>query len=338
MSKFNLRGSELKALLKLARKQPVAFAYNPGKTPKEDFFGLHRQKTAEIIMKQARSDGPGNKVAYGSFQIDGKEMSLTCLKTVPALAKKLRAYLRAEKISLSIRVLDADGTELDSDLDEAEAQVSTETKARLETENDADPDPKPVTAANAQDATGEQQVQPSTSTDTAVQPPQETATQETVLKQRLAVLVAGAKSSGLAKALLPKAAKSLMELLKSQDFAKAETLLSKLETKLRDQSDALSADWQATRDGLVSQLEQAKQASPQAADRFDTAWAEICKQADAGHHDLALKMASKLTLVLQKQIAKAKTQAAEQQPPRDSRMPALAALERRVDSLLAALA
>ncbi|KPD12952.1 hypothetical protein [Phaeobacter sp. 11ANDIMAR09] len=327
MSNFNPRGSELKALLKLARKQPVAFAYNPGKNAKEDYFGLHRQKSPEIIMKQARSEGPGNKVAFGTFTVDGKDLSLTCLKTLPALAKKLRAYLKAEKISLSIRVLDADGTELEADLDEAETQAKP---ASQETSAAAPVDDQETEAPNDPSS------HPAPTDDEGAAPT--IVAQEASLKQRLASLTADAKQTGLAKTLLPRAAKSLVQFMKAQDFAKAEALLGALEQKLADQGATLVTEWEKAHNRLALQVEQAKQASPQAADKLDKAWADICKQAEEKRFDAALKMAAKLAPLLQKQIDRAQSAERDKQPAKESRLPKLAALERRVDSLLAALA
>jgi len=118
MSEFALEGPELKKMVKLSRKQPLPFAFNPGKTDDEHYFALHRRRPAAVLGKAAKSEGAGTKAAFGSCTVDGRVMQLTCEVVVPAMAKKLKKFLKANKITLNVEILDADGNVLESDIED----------------------------------------------------------------------------------------------------------------------------------------------------------------------------------------------------------------------------
>ncbi|MVO17059.1 hypothetical protein [Parasedimentitalea huanghaiensis] len=118
MGEYDVRGPELKKMIKLARKQSIPFGYNPGTGPKDDYFGLDKRKPPKTVGKAALDEGVGKKAAFGTVTVDGKVMSLTCLRVVPSIAKKLKKYLKSEKVSLNVEILDEGGSVLESDIDE----------------------------------------------------------------------------------------------------------------------------------------------------------------------------------------------------------------------------
>ncbi len=118
MSEFAVKGPEIKSLIKVAKKGPIPFAFNPGKADNEHLLAMHRRKPAALLGKSAKQDGPGNKAAFGTCEVDGKVLSLTCEKTVPNLAKRLKKYLKSQKVSLNVRVLDAAGNVLEDDIED----------------------------------------------------------------------------------------------------------------------------------------------------------------------------------------------------------------------------
>ncbi|KAE9631761.1 hypothetical protein [Parasedimentitalea maritima] len=118
MSEFKIEGPELKKMIKLARKGPLPFAFNPGKNESEHYLAMHRKRSAEILGKAAKKEGMGAKVAFGMCVVEEKLMSLTCERAVPALARLLKKFLKANKVSLNVRVLDADGNVLDEDIED----------------------------------------------------------------------------------------------------------------------------------------------------------------------------------------------------------------------------
>ncbi len=105
-------------MVKLSRKQPLPFAFNPGKSDDDHYFALHRRRPAAVLGKAAKSEGAGTKAAFGSCKVEGRVMQLTCEVVVPTMAKRLKKFLKANKITLNVEILDADGNVLESDIED----------------------------------------------------------------------------------------------------------------------------------------------------------------------------------------------------------------------------
>lgn len=118
MSELSVTGDELKRLLKVAAKGPLPFAYCPGPDVDGDLFALHRTKSAEMLAKSLRASGEGNKVAFGSAEVEGKLVSLHCDRLLPSLAKKLKKFFRANQVNRNVRILDADGNVIEEDIED----------------------------------------------------------------------------------------------------------------------------------------------------------------------------------------------------------------------------
>jgi len=117
MADYESTGGALKKLVKMGRKQPMPFAFCPG-SGDAALFATHLKKSPEIISKAARKDSGQNKVAFGTFTLEGKLLILTMVKELPAVAKKLKKHLRGEGLNLNIKVLDASGQELEADIED----------------------------------------------------------------------------------------------------------------------------------------------------------------------------------------------------------------------------
>ncbi|MCF6233346.1 MAG: hypothetical protein L3J36_09665, partial [Rhodobacteraceae bacterium] len=118
MSEFALEGPELKKMVKLASKGALPFAFNPGKSPDEHYFALHRKRPARALAKAAKEEGVGKKAAFGTCLVEGKVMKLQCEVVVPTMAKTIKKFLKANKIALNVEILDADGVLLESDIED----------------------------------------------------------------------------------------------------------------------------------------------------------------------------------------------------------------------------
>ncbi|MEM7319017.1 MAG: hypothetical protein AAF408_08335, partial [Pseudomonadota bacterium] len=110
--------ADLKAMIKLARKQPVAFAFNPGKSDDEHYLSMDRRKKPEVLGKAAKKDGPSPKVSFGTAEAEGKLFNLTCEKQLPTMAKKVKKFLKSQKITMNVQIMDASGNVLDSDIED----------------------------------------------------------------------------------------------------------------------------------------------------------------------------------------------------------------------------
>lgn len=111
----------------LARKKPLHFAFNPGKSAADHVLGLDKRKAPAIIGKAIKASGQGVKVSFGLFEVDGKILMLTTENSLPTMAKKVKAFLKLNKVKLNVVVRDPNGTVLDQDIEELpddEAQSS----------------------------------------------------------------------------------------------------------------------------------------------------------------------------------------------------------------------
>ncbi|MBL4915612.1 hypothetical protein [Szabonella alba] len=118
MSDLSVSADELKRLLKMAAKSPLPFAYCPGPNVEGDLFALHRTKSGEVLAKSLRAAGDGNKVAFGTAEVEGKLVSLRCDRLLPSLAKKLKKFLRANQLNRNVRILDANGNVIEEDIED----------------------------------------------------------------------------------------------------------------------------------------------------------------------------------------------------------------------------
>ncbi|WP_139792731.1 hypothetical protein [Pseudophaeobacter leonis] len=142
MSEFALDGPELKKMVKLARKAPLGFAFNPGKSAEEHFFAIHRKRPPAFLGRVAKSEGPGNKAAFGTCFVEEKVMQLSCEVVVPAMAKAVKRFLKASKVSLNVVIMDAAGNVLESDIEDLPDDPDL-----YETAEQARPDPEQQSAA-----------------------------------------------------------------------------------------------------------------------------------------------------------------------------------------------
>ncbi|MBL4919059.1 hypothetical protein [Szabonella alba] len=109
---LGLEGIQLKKFVKIARKQPLPFAFVPGTGDEEPTFMLHRRKKAEVMGKTLRKETGQSKVSFGMMSVEGKTVSLTCDKVVPGLGKKLQRFFRQQKVPMDVILLDAEGNEI----------------------------------------------------------------------------------------------------------------------------------------------------------------------------------------------------------------------------------
>ena len=118
MSDFAVEGDDLKKMLKIAKRQPIPFAYCPGPSTENDLFALHRKKPGAVMAKALRAEGEGNKIAFGALSVEGKTVTLRCERVLPAIAKKLKKFLKLNKVMRNVRVLDENGNVLEEDIED----------------------------------------------------------------------------------------------------------------------------------------------------------------------------------------------------------------------------
>lgn len=301
MGAFDVRGGELKKLIKLAKKQPVNFAYNPGSGPKDDYFGMDRRKPAKVIGKAAKDEGAGTKAAFGTATVEGKILSLSCIRTVPSIAKKLKKYLLSEKIRLNIQVLDESGKVLEAEIEE-----------------DLPEDPELAEDGASQDtgSPGSEAKQP--------EPQKSPQIDGSSLRPRLKALGARIQTLETDQArLFAKHYKQLLDLLKTDQFDRLEAGIAKVGQALdklasappvpEDSADPNRAKWEALQPKIQVILDKAVAAAPDAADKLQAAWAQVTALAAGGEWGKAIAAAKKLVPALQKLSQPAPRPAARQE-------------------------
>lgn len=151
MADLKVEGAELKTLVKLGKKRSLSFGFCPGGKSDHTLL-IDRRKSPEMLGKLARQEGSSPKVAFGTFEVKGRTMEMTCGRTVPQMAKVLKKYLKSQKITINVVVLDAEGNTVDSDVEDLAPDPSMEDDdADAAIEDDADDKteaPEPATAAD----------------------------------------------------------------------------------------------------------------------------------------------------------------------------------------------
>lgn len=125
MAELKLEGAELKKMVKLGKKKSLSFAFCPG-SKNEHTFLIDRRKGPEMLGKLARKEGTGKKVAFGTFEVKGRVMEMTCGRTVPQMAKTVKKYLKTQKTLVNVVILDAEGNTLESDVEDLPSDPTME--------------------------------------------------------------------------------------------------------------------------------------------------------------------------------------------------------------------
>ncbi|MBK0327141.1 hypothetical protein I5535_07525 [Rhodobacteraceae bacterium F11138] len=155
MADLKVEGAELKKLVKLGKKRSLGFGFCPG-AKNEHTLLIDRRKSPAMLGKLARQEGSSPKVAFGTFEVKGRTMEMTCERTVPQMAKVLKKYLKSQKTLVNVVILDADGNTLESDVEELPADPTMEDEAEAtETPATATPPEPPVAEAAPQSAPAE---------------------------------------------------------------------------------------------------------------------------------------------------------------------------------------
>ena len=297
MGDIALRGAELKKMVAMAKKRDLNFAYCPGNDPKEDVFVLDMRKKGEVIGRTARAEGTGTKLGFGTAKAKGKVLSLTCEKELPQMAKKLKKFLKFEKLAMNVVVLDMSGNVLEEDVEDLGGD---------EDDDDAD----------VVDETEEEDTEDSTTEDT-----DEDAGRIKSLTARAGDLKQGIE--GLANAdmqiKLGKAHTGAVAALKGGQLDTADTVLTKLEAALdkmpaagsaaSTEADPALAKLQQVSDKLKKQIDDLE--NPDMASKLNTAHGMLDTQISDGDVKKAATTAKALGDAITRAAAAAEPAAAD---------------------------
>ncbi|MEX0286790.1 MAG: hypothetical protein AB3N23_19460 [Paracoccaceae bacterium] len=305
MSEFALEGPELKKMVKLARKNPLPFAFNPGKDVKEHYFALHRKRPAKALGKAAKSEGAGKRAAFGTCFVDGKVMQLTCDVVVPTMAKSLKKFLKANKVTLNIEIMDADGNMVESDIEDLPDDPSLYDDD-MQPAPEQEPQPEPTGGLSAEDIVAR-------------------------IKAAQAALAAAPKP--IVEKLVP-ALKQAAGHLKAQELEAADSMLDRIEAALTKVQESQPTPAPMPENALADRLEtiraKIEAVGGPTAEKLMTAFSKVDTALKAGKTDVATKGADQLESALAKVSAPKEPETAppppEAPPPPDPQMLKLAQL------------
>ncbi|WP_068243211.1 hypothetical protein [Tritonibacter horizontis] len=289
----------------MARKKPLAFGYNPGSGPADDYFGLDLRKPAKVVGKAAKDEGVGKKAAFGTVTVEGKLMSLTCDKELPSMAKKLKKYLKSQKVNLNIQILGPDGSILDSDVEEGL------------------PDDPDLAEAPPAVAPTEAPVGPETApTPPAAVSPEPLAEGDVLVRMKGDLKALGARVQGLdadARKPFTKPYTQLVEMLKAKEVEKLEAGLAKVSAALDKivasagagappppdgppagdgEADPNAAKWLAIKSKLEGEVAAALKRNAGDVSKIRAVWGYALEQADGNKFAVAIKAAAEVNKLL----------------------------------------
>lgn len=116
-------GADLKSLMADLIKRPHNFAWLVGEAGL--VLKAHKRKSAEILVKQARSDGGGARGGWGVMERQGKILILNCVEDPPgSLARKARIQLKEQGLNIKVVLRGPSGEITDEEEGESAAPAA----------------------------------------------------------------------------------------------------------------------------------------------------------------------------------------------------------------------
>ncbi len=113
----------LRAMVTVAKKEPVSFAVCMGAKAEGALILMHKTKKPEALAREAKAEGETSKVMYGTIEVDGTKATIKAADKVPAgIVKHLKAYFKSVDIPLKLGVLDAAGNPVEEERLQGEAE------------------------------------------------------------------------------------------------------------------------------------------------------------------------------------------------------------------------
>lgn len=110
MANTKLEGAELKKFVQLAKNICLSFAFSPDAKGDHTML-IDKVQKPRAIGQKAKSLGSGNKVAYGTLELNAGTLELTCEQSLPELARILKKFMKDNKISVDVQIMDATGAQ-----------------------------------------------------------------------------------------------------------------------------------------------------------------------------------------------------------------------------------
>lgn len=111
---------QLKADISVARKKELNFGFCLASKLENSAFETHRMKKPDLLGRAAKKKAGSAKLLFGTMNVDGRVLALKCIETPKdMMAKKIKAFLKTNGISMNVKLFDMTGNLLEDD-DEVE--------------------------------------------------------------------------------------------------------------------------------------------------------------------------------------------------------------------------
>lgn len=88
----------IKKIAKKTRAKPANFAFCLGSDIESSVFMADMKRKPAALAKLAKKESGGKKVMFGTFQVAGKDMTITPEKEFSGYGRKLLLYLKKNKL------------------------------------------------------------------------------------------------------------------------------------------------------------------------------------------------------------------------------------------------
>lgn len=115
-----------------ALRNPVNFAFGPGKTADDALLALHIRRGGQILFRNLRRENQSVRGSWGVLEMDGRVANFRCEdKPIPGLRKRIRAFLLSRNLRFRVKVFGPEGEVIEEgdeedDLQDQQAEGGTE--------------------------------------------------------------------------------------------------------------------------------------------------------------------------------------------------------------------
>lgn len=108
---------------RFALRDPVHFAFGPGKTPEESLLALHPRRDGQMLFRALRRENHAIRGSWGRLEMDGRVAMFRCEEApIPGLRKRVRAFLRDRDFRYRVKVFGPEGEVVEPGDEEEDAQ------------------------------------------------------------------------------------------------------------------------------------------------------------------------------------------------------------------------
>lgn len=140
---------------RFALRNPVNFAFGPGKEKGAALLALHPRRGGRMMYRGIRRENHSIRGNWGILEMEGRVANFRCdEKPIPGLRKQIRAFLRSRDLRYRVKVFAPEGEVIEPGDEEEDAlDLAAEQQGQQDTTQDPQPE-APTTAPPGDDGAG----------------------------------------------------------------------------------------------------------------------------------------------------------------------------------------